>query len=210
VGREALYQGYSAESDLDVEVEGEIFPVHSAILMITSPVFRQMLTHRMSEASSRRIDLPGKRKDEFKVFWQVMQPFSDIEVSTDTALFLARWSDEYQVDALKAKCEKHLMAEAPITVDALMHAVECNLSERVAQCVCHLSEHMRARTISQLSAETPENVLSLLWPGICKAADMPQSMHSMPPVQYVRALWPFIDKAVRPAFIAAPAPCWRR
>ena len=49
-------QGYSAESDLDVEVAGEVFPVHGAILMITNPVFRQMLTHKMAEASSRRID----------------------------------------------------------------------------------------------------------------------------------------------------------
>merc|ERR1712085_187946 len=55
---------------------------------------------------------------------------------------------------------------------------------------------MRACTISQLSAETPENVLILLWPGICEAADMPLSMHPMPPVESVRALWPFIVKAV--------------
>lgn len=190
-------QSFSADADLEVEVEEEVFHVHSLVLMLASPVFRQMLSHDMKEASSRRIRLPDKKKDEFKVFLEAMQPFSisTFSLTKETASFLASWSEEYQVTVLKAKCEEHLMTHATIDIHALVHAVACNLPARKTQCMDHIAKDI-VRFSDQLETmgpTLPADVLEALWPSICKEANV--KMDVPKDLSHVRTMWPFVLNA---------------
>ena len=78
-------EGFGVEPDVALVVESEEFKVHSLILMMVSPVFRQMLTHGMGERLSRVIQLPDKKKDEFKVFWDVIQPMTTCRITNGNA-----------------------------------------------------------------------------------------------------------------------------
>ena len=66
---------YTLDTDLIIIVDDGTIHVHSIVLMLAKPVFLQMLTSGMSEASQRRINLMmGNLKDQFKVFWDAVKP----------------------------------------------------------------------------------------------------------------------------------------
>jgi hypothetical protein len=93
-------------------VEGEVFHVHSYVLMSQSSVFHQMMAGGMSEAQSGRITLAGKSKSEFQEFLHILQRSGSaplLEMSEDVARWLVVWADEYNVVHLRARCEEVLV-----------------------------------------------------------------------------------------------------
>eukprot|EP00971_Amphidinium_carterae_P164494 3261478-Amphidinium_carterae.1 len=83
-------------------------------LTFVSPVFRRMLDCGMAEAQTKEINLPGKKKEEFEVFMNAIEPLSPMKLTEENAHFLARWADEYGVEGLKERCEKELLLR-PVT-----------------------------------------------------------------------------------------------
>mmetsp|Transcript_123992 Transcript_123992/g.246900 ORF Transcript_123992/g.246900 Transcript_123992/m.246900 type:complete len:364 (+) Transcript_123992:99-1190(+) len=103
---------FSIEPDVEVEVEDEVFRVHSYVLMSQSSVFHQMLSSGMREASTGRISLAGKSKAEFQEFLCHLQnPGCGVapEIEPSVAKWLVGWADEYQVTPLKKRCEETLV-----------------------------------------------------------------------------------------------------
>ena len=78
----------------------------------------------MKESMSTSIQLPGKCKAELETFYKSLQLCSMEPLTLKSATFLVQWSDEYQVDALKAKCEQFLMSNAPKDGPGLQFAVK--------------------------------------------------------------------------------------
>ena len=74
--------------------------VHSLVLMVNSPVFRRMLETDMDERHTGEIKLPGKSRAEFLDFVDSLQIATQSPLTADSATYLSRWADEYQVDAL--------------------------------------------------------------------------------------------------------------
>jgi hypothetical protein len=108
--------------------------VHSMILMMVSLVFRQMLCLEMGERFNRVVELPDKKKDEFRVFCEVLQPMSTTQIGCNSAVLLSRWADEYGVEVLKAKCEDVVIKNMPIDIQSWQHAITHNLEGRAKQC----------------------------------------------------------------------------
>ena len=99
----------SSMPDLQVIVEEETFEAHTLILATVSPVFRQMLNTSMSEGLWTQVKLPGKSKEEFKEFLDILQPKTTTKLTEKNVVFLSCWADEYQVETLKTSCEEFLM-----------------------------------------------------------------------------------------------------
>mmetsp|Transcript_110386 Transcript_110386/g.313200 ORF Transcript_110386/g.313200 Transcript_110386/m.313200 type:complete len:245 (-) Transcript_110386:321-1055(-) len=190
------HRGYSIEPDVTLVVEGEEFKVQSLILMMVSPVFRQMLTLEMDERRNRVIHLPDKKKDEFKVFWNVLQPMSQVLISASNAVFLSRWANEYDVEAMKSKCEDILCA-GPVDFPLWQHAVAHNLTRLEGICArtitARLADHVGSMTA--LIGTVSEEILQKIWPHLCKQAKI--EAVDMPTASAIRSFWPFISKAVR-------------
>ena len=53
---------FSLATDLTIVIEDQRVEVHSLILMMVSPVFRQMLAVDMGERTKREINLASKKK----------------------------------------------------------------------------------------------------------------------------------------------------
>jgi len=200
---------YSVDTDIEVEVEDEVIGVHSLLLMMLSPVFKQMLTHKMKESSSSRITLPGKKKNEFMLFWEMIQPLSTKQLDDESAIVLARWSDEYQVQALKDKCEMHLLssegaaAQPVVWQQCITLAHECSLPKLLNKCtdigkeLVEAGDYTFITKLRDMGAGIPEDTIKNLWPIIRKKSMLPESaMKEMPDISHVRAMWPFVVSAI--------------
>jgi len=197
---------FSAEPDLEVIVGGQSVFVHSVVLILASPVFKQMLMSEMSERRTGAITLPDKDKDEFLDFVSSLQIVTDKEYTNERAVTLSRWADEYQVDALKTICERHMVDEMPVTIDSfsedLSHASRYNLPDRVEQCLDAAADDL----VKFL--DKPENLEVLtsddahvkgMWTHICGECDLFSStnLHEQPPpASQFRCFWPFIRSAL--------------
>jgi len=101
---------YLTTADLNVVVKGRIFPVHAALLIAASPVMAAMLDSAKSEEGRMKVVEISDMEPE--VFQQLL-----CYISTGSAprmaeefitehLFMA--ADKYQIDRLKAECEKQM------------------------------------------------------------------------------------------------------
>mmetsp|Transcript_12699 Transcript_12699/g.28945 ORF Transcript_12699/g.28945 Transcript_12699/m.28945 type:complete len:144 (+) Transcript_12699:67-498(+) len=68
VKRERVDSTFSMDPDIEIHAGDEIVEAHSIILMMSSPVFRQMLSTNMSEGRSGTIHLPEKNAVELRCF----------------------------------------------------------------------------------------------------------------------------------------------
>lgn len=186
---------YCTDPDLQVEVDGESFPVRSLLLMLASPVFGRMLETDMREMHEGRIQLPGKSKDEFK---KVLPWLNDLEpkvsVTIETLPTLLRWAREYEIERLTAACERFL-SDVDVSVPELKLALDFNLKERTAQCISAISADI-ARHIGDLQQIAAQGeVMKHLWPSIFIAAGLPAP--SKPLMMGVSSdIWPLIRAAV--------------
>ncbi|KOO32879.1 hypothetical protein Ctob_012970 [Chrysochromulina tobinii] len=160
--------------DLEVKFDdGQVVQAHALILVLASPVFRDLLTDDQGSLHTK-ISLPGKRADEFNLFQQALLPASlRFAALTDEATFftLCRWAHEYEVDALKTLCEDHLIASVPVTETSLEHALTFGLARRQAQCIAEMKKDLPRFVVSLRLLATRQNVEELkdLWPLLCAA-----------------------------------------
>ena len=184
-------------SDLTVMVEDEAFPVHYLLLVLVSPVFGRMLATNMTEKQQKTITLTGKKKSEFKAFWDIIQPMTTTTVTKENVCFLSIWANEYQVDTLKDRCETLMMAQIKVSVEGFQHAIAHNLPRRAEQCKDKISgdllPHLDA--LYSISAASAPQILGPLWPSICNAAGV--ELHLMPGIDMVLKMFPFIAAGVR-------------
>lgn len=169
--------GYLMDPDVHFVFGDVSVPAYSQVLMNASPVFRQMLLARMTERASGRIELLGKSKDEFEVFWGVLVWAVDITI--ENCMFLSVWADEYQIEGLRHRCEDVLIQHVPVTCEALEHACTYNLPRREAQCAEAISKDIRnyMDQLALLGSRMSTDAMRELWPAICHAAMADASIH---------------------------------
>eukprot|EP00928_Gymnodinium_smaydae_P091792 TRINITY_DN75530_c0_g1_i1.p1 TRINITY_DN75530_c0_g1~~TRINITY_DN75530_c0_g1_i1.p1 ORF type:complete len:251 (+),score=36.65 TRINITY_DN75530_c0_g1_i1:76-828(+) len=188
-----------SRSEPDMKVitdDGEVM-VHSLILMLASPVFDKMLSSSMKEGSEQEIRLPGKIEQEFSLFYKSLQLHTMVPLTKDSALFLCKWADEYQIEALKGKCEEFLISSVPVDGPSLKHAVTYGLKRRTRQCIARMVQDVENHMDDfRLLAEAGlEDCLKAVWPFICTSAGV--STFTMPQVDMVKNMWPFLVASVR-------------
>ena len=123
------------KGDVVVSVEGQDIRTYGVLLGLASPVFAALLC----EGPERRIQLPGKSKEEFELFLAFLRPCSVHRVNKDNVDILLPWSDDYEVAGLKSKCENVLLT-MPVTVSRLLQARNMNLHEQYRRCLTGLPE----------------------------------------------------------------------
>lgn len=193
---------FSVEPDLEVVVGGETVWVHSVVLMLSSPVFRQMLQTDMCERESRIVRLPDKSKEEFLDFIASLQIATEKEYTDERATFLSRWADEYQVDALKRRCQEYMLEHMDVTVDSfsadMAHAVRYNLPKRIEQCLDSASNDLVAFLDRQENFDaftSDDSNIAYMWEYICDDAGVTESEPRS--ASEFRTFWPFIRAAMR-------------
>lgn len=129
---------FDAQGDLDILIEGDVIRVHSAYLGSSSPVFAALLTSNMREGLSRKLELPGKSKEELEMFLSFLRPLSRVRVTAENVDQMLPWFDEYQIMMLKKDCESVLL-DLPVTTDRLMQAHKFCLEKLYRQCLYRLT-----------------------------------------------------------------------
>lgn len=169
---------YSASPDVTVEVDGEIFHLHSQLLMLASPVFSSMLEEgRWSEGRTGNICLPGKSKEEFRQvmpFLNTMGASSDLlqNLCQDEVVRLLRWSKEYDIQSLFKACEDFILEQDMTGIEAFSIAAEFGLARRLHQCTRPLCKNPSAhlQLIPQLLHLSP--VVEIVLPAMFRHAGM--------------------------------------
>jgi len=169
--------------------------VHAVILELASPVFASMLNSAMKEGSENFVRLPGKSRMEFQTFYKSLQLHSMEAMTPSTALCLTKWADEYQVEALRAKCEDFLTTQ-PVDGSALQHAVKYRLEKRTRQCVNQMKLNIEHHVDDLKVLAGSQEHLKEFWPLICRMAGFPQ-MIPLPPPEHLDSMWSFVSAAVR-------------
>lgn len=119
--------------DISVLFDGDVeIRTYSLVLMLSSPVFKNMLTQEMEEKSSGTIRLPGKEPEEFKVLLEFLHPVTGRlqKVSSENVDCLVRWCDEYCIDSLKHECIEFIKLQ-PASVRAIVQADCLGLKDHV-------------------------------------------------------------------------------
>ncbi|CAE7220989.1 bath-36 [Symbiodinium sp. CCMP2456] len=128
-------------SDVLLDFGGDTIPVGSQLLRLASPVFNRMLVSGMKEAQHSIIKVEVASKEEFKVFYDLLGPFSwsndkISEANVDTLLAI---SDYYQVDIVKQGCEQFLLGLPP-TGDRLLQAQKHGLNKQYQRCIVSIAK----------------------------------------------------------------------
>jgi len=83
------------------------FECYKYALCYNCEYFDSMLSLPMRENETSRIDLPDKDPEEWKTFYEFIDPATSFsaEVTNENAMILAPWFHEYQMEELLAKCD---------------------------------------------------------------------------------------------------------
>ena len=181
--------------DLKIILDDGELEVHALILELASPVFASMLNSAMKEGSENLVRLPGKTRTEFQTFYKSLQLHSMEAMTPSTALSLTKWADEYQVEALKAKCEDFLTTQ-PVDGIALQHAVKYRLEKRTRQCLNQMKLNIEHHVDDLKAATGSQEHLKELWPVICRKAGFSR-MIALPPPKHLDSMWSFVSAAIR-------------
>ena len=163
-----------AGPDLKIILDDGELEVHALILELASPVFASMLCSDMKEGSENLVRLPGKIKTEFQTFYKALQLYSMEALTPSTALSLATWADEYQVEALKSKCDDFLISQ-PVDAIALQHAVKYRLEKRTRQCLNEMKANIECHVDDLKVLTGSREHLKEIWPLICSKAGFPKA-----------------------------------
>ena len=100
-------------SDVVLLVEDQKFHVHRFVLAMWSPVFTKMFSSEFKEKNLDEIPLPGKKSSEFKelllVIYLAVSENGWKTITNENCYFLYELADEYQMDAIKQRCEFFLV-----------------------------------------------------------------------------------------------------
>ena len=186
--------------DLTVRFDdGSAIEAHALILVLASPVFRELLTN--DDGGMRtEIQLAGKSSAEFLTFLQALLPASlRFNALTDEATYfvLCRWAHEFEVDALRTLCEDHLLKSVAVVESSLEHALTYRLERRLSQCIEVMKQDLPryADVLGQLACEETSAQLEELWPLLCSAANAGEV--PMPSIENVASMWPFVAASIR-------------
>lgn len=188
---------FSMDTDLDIVVEDETFHVHSLLLMLASPVFQKMLTTDMGEGRRGEITLPDKKKSEFRAFLETLHPCRKVDLTKESAEFLACWAEEYQVEGLKSQCDVYLVKHGTVSGQSLKHAANYSMPKWKKKCLntikSDIADHVDGLDV--LVSESTKEELQELWPILCRTAGL--ELLEMPSIAHVRAMWAFVARAVK-------------
>ena len=99
-------------SDIVFMVENEPFHCHYSILSFCSPVFQAMFRENcFSEGRDKRTELPGKKRDVFEVFLDLLYPLvPGYDMPTNRTILekVLEYADEYQVQSVNAHIDINL------------------------------------------------------------------------------------------------------
>lgn len=148
---------------IQVVVDGEVINVHSAILTLTSPVFKEMLSNGMKETTEKKIYLPGKCKDEFKVFMSFLHPGTTrtARITNKNVDFLLEWFDEYGIATLKDECENFLL-RTQVNVDRLLQSRRFKLNKQYKRCLNDIARDFEDHELDRVIKTDPDILLDLL------------------------------------------------
>ena len=102
-------------SDVVLNVERQKFHVHRFVLAMWSPVFKKMFTSEFTEEKRNlySVPLPGKKASAIKELLLIIYPTVSEKrwktVTNENYHFLFELADEYEMDAMKQKCEEFLI-----------------------------------------------------------------------------------------------------
>ncbi|CAE7041889.1 bath-38 [Symbiodinium sp. CCMP2592] len=188
-----------AGPDLTIAVDDGELEVHSIILQLASPVFQGMLNSDMKEGRGARIQLPGKCKSQLEAFYKSLQLCTMEPLTLENVAFLTQWADEYQIEALKGKCEAFLISNAPIDGPGLQFAVKYGLHDRTKQCLNAMKSNVEEHIVDLrvLTTKDCQEYLQEFWPLILSKAGFIAGGMDLPPPEHVASMWPFLVRAVR-------------
>lgn len=139
-------------SDLVLVVEGKRFHVHRCILSMCSPVFDAMLSLDFKEKNAKEIPLPEKKADEIEELLRAIYPYVEHRICEENSFSLLELACEYQMDRLKARCEKYFLFKNMTNEEALEFVV---MAQRL-----QLSDELIHRCMSRfVNQETKWEVL---------------------------------------------------
>ena len=195
------------EPDLCVVLEGDDVLVHSVVLMGASPVIRQMLQADMSERHTGRVHLPDKSRAEFLDFVSMLELVRQTPLNDERAVYLSRWANEYEVEALTKLCEDHMLAKMPVDASnfaaTLEHAVAHNLPRLAAAAIDVAAADICGLVRSPLTLElllSCDEHAHKLWKPLCSAAGIAlPSCEAPPPADHIKSMVPFVYCAIRTA-----------
>ena len=110
-------------SDLVLVVENKRFHVHRSILSMCSPVFDRMLSSDFKEKNASEIPLPEKKAEEIEELLRAIYPYVEHRICEENCFSLLELSCEYQMDRLKARCEKYFLFKNMTNEEALEFVV---------------------------------------------------------------------------------------
>ncbi|XP_034239884.1 uncharacterized protein LOC117644483 [Thrips palmi] len=112
----------SSLCDVQLRVDGHVYPAHKAVLSATSSVFMAMFTGEFKEKTAETVIIEGASKEAFGRFLDFLYT-EDIASWDGCELELLDLSERYQVERLKARCEMCLWGlDGPRALSLLMEA----------------------------------------------------------------------------------------
>eukprot|EP00747_Dinoflagellata_sp_TGD_P161946 gnl/TRDRNA2_/TRDRNA2_179004_c0_seq1.p1 gnl/TRDRNA2_/TRDRNA2_179004_c0~~gnl/TRDRNA2_/TRDRNA2_179004_c0_seq1.p1 ORF type:complete len:247 (+),score=55.55 gnl/TRDRNA2_/TRDRNA2_179004_c0_seq1:79-741(+) len=148
---------------IQVVVGGESVDVHSAILTLASPVFKEMLSGGTKEATENKIELPGKSKTEFEAFLSFLLPGAarTAKITDENVDYLLEWFDTYRVDTLKDECENFLLSLPP-DMDRLVQSKHFTLPTQYKRCLEAIGRDFEKYEIEKLVKTDPDIFMDLI------------------------------------------------
>ena len=139
-GQEATATAQEA-SDVLLDFGVDTMPAGSQLLRLASPVFNRMLESGMKKAQQSIIKVDVASKQEFKIFYDLLTPFSwskdkITEANVDALLTI---SDYYQVEIVKDGCEQ-LLLSLPPTCNRLFQAQKHGLKTQYERCIASMAK----------------------------------------------------------------------
>lgn len=146
-------------TDVNFEVDGEIFAAHKLVLAARSPVFRAQLYGPMKDQNTEHIKVEDMEAPVFKalihfIYWDVLPDMEELTglnskwASTLMSQHLLAAADRYGLDRLRLLCEANLCEEVAIntvaTTLALAEQHHCFQLKSVCLKFVAMPENLRA------------------------------------------------------------------
>lgn len=164
-----------------------------------------MLAVGWREEAEARIVLESKRRDEFMLVLRHIDTIggrTPPEINASSVDVLLRWADEYQIEALRDRCEAFLQENSPADLDGLCRALRYGLSGWRERCLEALAEDMPRYKADLRTYVSDPSVMEALWPVLHAAAGLvprdaaTYGFDEAASDGSLHAVWPFVEAAI--------------